>query len=598
MRVSDYIADFLVKQGIDTVFLLSGGGMMHLLDGLACESRLKVVCHHHEQAAGMAAEGYARARGTLGICFATSGPGGTNLVTSIAGAWTDSTPVLYFTGQSKLSQTIQGSGLTHLRQFGTFEVDISSIVKPITKKSYFVRNAKEIPSILEEAVRLALSGRPGPVLIDIPVDIQGAQLDPPPSEANIAGRRDAMEGHASLRDIVERWKSAKRPLVWAGHGVNIANCSAQLRRLLELSETPVVTTMLGKDLVNYSSPYFVGHPGVKGDRTGNWAVQAADFIVFLGSSLHVLNTGYELDRFAPTAYKVLIDPDPAILEREAVGVNVKVLCGVAEALAELTLEWSVTGKSTSERLEWGRKLQKYKEVYSVKNEVHAHEVGRINMYRAIESIGKASPDDSVVVTDAGSAFYVVGQGLRVKERQRVLVSGGLGAMGWAVPAATGASFASSQGTVLCITGDGSLQTNVHELAVIVGNNRNVKILVLNNSGYLSIKTTQDNYFSSRYVGVNQASGVHLPDLRILCEAYGLRYRLADSETRLEEILQEEFTAVGPSLVDILCNVNQVVIPTVSSSKRADGSMESRPIDDMAPFLSQAEKDGIMKDLLC
>lgn len=567
---------------------------MHLMDGLVCNSTLHVVCHHHEQAAGFAAEGYAKVRKGLGVCFGTSGPGGTNLVTSIAGAWTDSTPVMYITGQSKLSQTIQGSGIMALRQFGTFEVDISQITKPITKKSYFIKTASEIPTVFEEAAKLALAGRPGPVLIDIPVDIQGAQL-----VEDRTGDREispSFTESSSLAGVVGRWKESRRPLLWLGHGANVADESQRLGELAELSGTSVVTTMLAKEVIPYDHPLFVGHPGIKGDRPGNWGVQSADFILFIGSSLHVLNTGYELDKFAPSAYKVQFDIDAANLEREAVGVHEKYLLSVSDCTTQLLALWQGSGVQNSLWSEWNRKLQFYKNKYSVRNEVHLTQRNRVNLYDVVDSVNTTCPERSVVVTDAGSAFYVVGQGLRTKKGQRVLSSGGLGAMGWALPAAVGASFASPDLPIICVTGDGSLQTNIHDLSVVTGNHRNIKIVVLNNEGYLSIKTTQDNYFKSRYLGINKASGVHMPKLKLLCAANGLEYRCITSKKSLERVLIEQFQSNGPILLDVQCSIDQVVIPTVSSSKRADGSMESRPLEDMAPFLERHVLDLILRDL--
>lgn len=594
MRVADYIAEFLVANGVDTVFLLSGGGMMHLMDGLACNPALHVVCHHHEQAAGMAAEGYARAKKGLGVCFGTSGPGGTNLVTSIAGAWTDSTPVLYVTGQSKLSQTIQGSGIGSLRQFGNFEVDISQVVKPITKRSYFIERASEIPFVLEEAKRLALFGRPGPVLVDIPVDIQGAPLilEGSVSETKSSDSSDLV----ALGGVVQRWKESQRPLLWLGHGVSVADASPALVKLAESSSTPVVTTMLAKDVIPYDHPLFVGHPGIKGDRNGNWAVQTADFILFIGSSLHVSNTGYELERFAQAAYKVQFDIDTANFEKDALGVNEQFRLSVSDCARELLAGWHEATTQGPSWAGWCQKLRFYKNTYSVSNENHLTENGRINLYSVIDGVNETCPNESVVVTDAGSAYYVVGHGLRTKKGQRILSSGGLGAMGWALPAAVGASFASPTLPVVCITGDGSLQTNIHELSVVVGGQRNIKIVLLNNEGYLSIKTTQDNYFQSRYLGINKESGVNMPDLKLLCAAYGLDYCLVTTKESLVATLEEAFKTSGPILLDIQCNVNQIMIPTVSSIRKEDGSMESRPLEDMAPFLEVGVREAILKDL--
>lgn len=590
IRVADYFAAALVERGVTEVFLLSGGGMMHLQDGLAREPRLRKVFHHHEQAAGIAAEGYARARGGLGVSYGTSGPGATNLVTAVAGAWLDSSPVLFLTGQSKVSQTIQGSGLKDLRQFGTFEINILEVMRPLTKFAWFLDRPEDAPYIFQKAIDIALTGRPGPVFIDVPVDVQGALIDPPACRTYTPVRDLQVPDPAVLAGILARWRAAQRPVIFAGHGVRVAGVAAKLAELAERTCTPVVTTQLGKDSLPFHSPWFAGHPGVKGDRTGNFVIQAADFILCLGTSLHVLSTGYELDQFAPQAYKVQVDVDRANFDRENVNVGVKLLAGL-DAFLDAALAWAPVPRATHQA--WRAWILALKERFEVYREPHKAEPGRLNMYQALEILQGATRGGEVLVTDAGAAFVTVGQAWQVQEGQRILISGGFGSMGWALPAATGAALARPGEVVLCITGDGSLQTNVHELGVIKENQLNIKIVILNNSGYLSIKNTQDSYFQGQRSGVDGNTGVFLPAVQDLAATYRLPYHTASEPSALASLWARLLTEQGPCLLEIQCNIAQEIIPTVSSRKLPDGRMVSQPLHHMAPFLPEAELDRIM-----
>lgn len=594
IRVADYVAWRLAEEGIRSVFLLSGGGMMHLLDGLARNEQIKIICNHHEQASGFAAEGYARLSGGLGACFATSGPGATNLSTAIAGAWLDSVPVIFFTGQSKVSQTIQGSRIEGLRQFGMFEIDILPTVKSITKFAHFMDKAADVPRLLEMAIAAAKSGRPGPVLLDFPLDIQGASIDIP---ALVIPTRvsDPLPGPRphDLSAIVDAWRSARRPLILAGHGVRVAGAADNLLALARASGIPVVTNSLAKDILPYDASEFIGHPGVKGDRAGNFAVQAADLIIALGASYHVSTTGYELDKFAPGALKIQIDIDRANFVRESVGVGIKVLSGVLEFIDAIRPQ---APQGLPHHATWMRKLQAIKKQFPVAVEPHKVETGRLNIYAVMEILSTELTEHTTLVADAGSAFYAVGQGFRVKSGQRVLMSGGFGAMGWSLPAATGAACADPRQTVVAITGDGSLQTNVHELAIHVGNRLNIATVILNNASYVSIKNTQDAYFNGTYAGVDRKSGVFLPSLRKLAEAYGLAYVCIATGDELRSAIADVYASPGPRLLDVQTNLGQEIFPTVSAKRLEDGRMESMPLHVMSPFLPSVEQDRLMTDL--
>lgn len=595
IRIADLIPEILVSHGVDKVFLLSGGGMMHLLDGLTLNESIDIVCHHHEQSAGIAAEGYSRASGKIGVCYATSGPGATNIVTAVAGAWLDSVPMVFITGQSKVSQSIRGTKLYDLRQYGTFEIDSIGLMEGITKFSYFLDNANETKYILEKAIDIATSGRPGPVLIEIPVDIQGTLVDSNLLRKYMPVSNSIFPNGDDLKFILNRWAKSRKPVIVAGHGIRVSDTSKLLINLANMTQTPIITTQLGKDIIEFDNNLFIGHPGVKGDRIGNIALQYSDFILFIGTSIHVLNTGYEMDKFALGAFKIQVDCDRANFEREQINVDKKIYSDSQSFLTSIIGKLVRNDLDFSTNIKWCEKIVGLKKKFLVINEYHKEEENRINIYHAIETINKHSNTDDIIVSDAGSAFYTVGQSWKVKGNQRIIISGGFGAMGWSVPAASGASLFPCN-SVCCITGDGSLQTNIHALSVIAGNKLNVKIFILNNNGYISIKNTQNNYFNGNYSGVDEGSGVFFPDLQKLSDAYNLPYFYASSIDELENIVQKINLNNNPCIVDIQCNFNQEIIPTVSSKKLDNGKMISMPIDKMYPFLDKEQEELIEREL--
>lgn len=596
MRVSDYIVKHLESIGVDKVFLLSGGGMMHLLDAVSRSKKIQYICNHHEQASGMAADAYARVSGKLGVCFATSGPGGTNTLTSVVGAFQDSSPVLFISGQSKVSQTIEGSGLQGLRQFGTFEVDIIPTVKSVTKYSAMVLKAEDIRYHLEKAIYLATIARPGSVFLDIPVDIQGALVDPlelrgfDPSELSI---KNPSLDQSKIEMIIRKMKNSKRPLILAGYGVRASSNVELFRRLVNTLNIPVATTCFGNDVLEYDHHLFVGHPGMKGDRAGNFAVQTADFILTLGSSLHVTTTGYELDQFAPEAFKVLVDPDEMVLKREQVGIHEKMQCDISTFIKTIST-YIEKHECVFSNKHWNQLCLNWKKNLSVYKEAHQHIGDQINFYDFMERLDSSSGEEDIIVSDAGSAFYVVGQAFRVKKDQRVISSGSLGAMGFAVPASTGAAAGAPSKRVVCVTGDGSLQTNVHELAVIRKNNLNVKLFIVNNDGYVSIRNTQTNFFKNHFAGTSTESGVFIPSTEKIALAYEIPYLKATNINELGTIVVEALNANGPVICEIFTPPNQEIIPTVSSVKLEDGSMKSKPLHDMYPFMTEEERKAYLE----
>lgn len=581
IRTADYIALRLREWGVDTVFMLSGGGMMHLVDSVGRAEGMRAICNHHEQCSAIAADALARFSGRVGVCYATSGPGATNILTGLVGAWQDSSPVLFMTGQSKSTQTIQGSGITGLRQFGTFEVDIVPIVKSVTKYAVMVTDPKTIRYHLEKAYHLATTGRPGPVLLDLPLDVQGALIEPEGQEAYVPGSEARTVNSNDLNKVVDLLRKAKRPLILSGVGIRAAGAVEVFRRLVDRMNIPVVTSQLGKDALFYEHPLFLGHSGPKGDRAGNFAVQTADVILSLGCSLHSQTTGWENSLFAPDALKIQVDIDEAVLAREQLNVTVKITSDVTEFL--LGIEPLIEKDFANDV--WRTNCRSWKERFAVNREPHDRSGDAVNYYDFAEELSCALKDNECVVTDAGSAFYAMGQGFRVKQNQRFISSGSLGAMGFALPAANGVATASDSATI-CVTGDGSLMTNIHDLAVTSHYKLNVKLFVLNNDGYLSIRNTQRDFFNGMLVGTDPGSGVFIPELESQAKTYRLPFLRCARAADLTFVIQQALAIEGPVLVEINALRDQRMIPSVMSERLPDGRMQSKPLHEMYPYLPQ------------
>ena len=587
MRVADYIAGTLAKHGVKCVFMVSGGGMMHLIDAVP-RAGLTYVCNHHEQACAMAAEGYARKTGELGVCYATSGPGATNILTGLVGAWQDSAPVLFLTGQSNVKQTIQGSGIEGLRQFGTFEVDIVPIVKSVTKYAAFIDDASTIRMHLEKAIALATSGRPGPVLLDIPLNIQGAPVDPASLLGYAPEPANEPDLSTAIRGVMDRLHTAKRPLILAGHGVRMGKAAELFRDVIDALGVPVALTQLSKDLLPYAHPLFTGHPGVKGDRAGNFAVQNADVILTIGCSLHAQTTGYDQSMFAPNAYKIQVDIDRAVLQREAAKVDEKICADVHVFLRALHTHMRVPFRTDADLDAWRTRCREWKEWYAVRKEPHVIDDGPVNLYEFVDVLSDQLRGKETIVTDAGCSFYVLGQAFKLKDTQRYIVSGALGSMGYALPAGIGAAQTGDAHPVICVTGDGSLQTNIQELATMRHVSPNLKLFIISNDGYASIRNTQQSFFQGYYVGSSHDSGVWMPPLQKIADAYNLPYVLCGKRADLQSAVERTLSQNGPVICEVMCQATQQIIPSVTSVRLPDGRMQSKNLDEMYPFLEEGK----------
>jgi len=583
-RLSDYVARALVDAGAGSFFMVSGGMMMHLMDAFG-RTKLPYYCNHHEQASAMGADGFARASGRIGLCLATSGPGATNLITGIAGAYQDSIPIVFITGQNKVKETTRASGISGLRQAGVFEIDIIPIVESITKYAAFVDSPSDVRFHVEKALYLAQSGRPGPVLLDIPLDVQAASIIPgelkgftPP-----LGNETSPEIEQQCRQILNQIRSAKRPLIFAGNGVRISGQVAIFHQLKNLLSVPVVTSMLGKDLLPHSDEQLVGQIGTRGHRGANFAVQSADFILAMGCSFHIQSAGYEKELFAPEATVVQIDPDPATLERDQAISDVRIQGTLQDYLPAL-LRTAANQPVVDLDAAWLNFCDEAKNRYSSRNEPHAlgSASDPCNLYEFMFFLSDLMKGDEIVMTDAGQPTYVVPQGLDLKGTQRFLVPGSFAGMGWALPAALGAASAEPERNVVLILGDGSLQTNLQELQTIAHHKSNIKIFIINNDGYASIRNTQSNFFDGFFVGSTPGSGVTLPPLPKVADAFGIPYLFCPDRSSLNDSIALALSRTGPVICEVMNRRDQKVVPTVPSYRLPDGTMKSRAIDEMVP----------------
>jgi acetolactate synthase-1/2/3 large subunit len=585
MNVAEFIVSGVKAENVNTVFVLNGGGIMYLMDALNTAKGINVVNHHHEQCAGMAADAYGRVTNNLGVCFATSGPGGTNLITAIVGAYQDSSPCLFVVGQSKSTETISRSGFEP-RQIGTFEVDLVPLVQSICKFTKSVCSPEEAPEILKEAIFQAKSGRPGPSVVEIPIDIQGAEISWTSDEEKTPKQDQSSNLKVNTynkfqRSLISDLRKSKKPCLLVGKGVTIANCKEKLIELATKWKIPVVTTQFGKDSIDNYSEYFFGHCGPKGTRSGNFAIQNADFVLSIGCSLHGQTVGWEQELFAPNAKFYRTDIDLQCLNIKKPFVDQSALIPVDQILNDL-IELNLPIDASK----WLSNCRDFDSKNRTKDEHYQKNAKTINIYDVMIMLNEAFVSDEVFVSDAGSAFYASGQALTVNATQSFVTSASLGAMGYAVPAATGAAAASPNRKVVCITGDGSLMTNLSELSVAKYHGYDITYVILNNGGYVSMRNTQDAFFCSRRIGADLGSGVLIPSIKQIAKLFGIRYIKIKKQNEFSVNSFEVAKLKGPVIIEILCNVNQEIIPTIKSRRLENGKMLSAALHPMFPF-----KDG-------
>ena len=589
IRVADYIVKTLASNGVRHVFMVAGGAAMYLNNAFGTEERIKYVCHHHEQACAMAAEGYARVTGGFGVVNVTSGPGGINALNGVFGAWTDSIPMLVLSGQVKRETSMSIYGLPGLRQLGDQEADIISMVKGITKYAVMVEDPYSIRYHLEKAMYLAVNGRPGPCWLDVPVDIQSSLVD----EASLLSynsKEDALQWDLSeIKEkcslILEKLRTSSRPVIMAGTGIRLAGATDIFEKVIHKLGIPV-TTAWTHDLIASDDPLFCGRPGTIGTRPGNFVVQNADTLLVIGSRLNIRQVSYNWQSFAPHAYKIQVDIDKAELNKPTVKPDLAVYCD-ARVFLELLNGLIDSSKfdlyQNAEWLAWCKeRLARYPAV-SPRQRIYN---GTINPYHFMDTLFGLLDENDVIVTGNATACIVAFQTALIKKGQRLFSNSGAASMGYDLPVAIGAAFAQNGKRVICLAGDGSLQMNIQELQTVVHNQLNIKLFVLNNNGYLSIRSSQRNFFSN-LTGEGPESGVTFPDIVKVATAYGLKSFYLN-EPEFKDKLKEILELPGAVLCEVILDPEQPFEPRLSSKQMPDGRIVTVPLEDMYPFLGRQE----------
>lgn len=588
MRVADYVIEFFENQGVDHIFTVSGGGSIFLCDALGMAKKMKYVACHHEQAASMATEAYARVRQGLGVTLVTSGPGGTNAVTGVAGSWLDHVPHVTISGQVFLAQTIRKH--PGLRTLGIQELNIVDIVRPITKYAVMIEDAQAIRYHMEKAVYLATHGRPGPVWLDIPANIQNSQIDPTaltgfdPKEYPVPVDPELK---AKVAHFVKLLKSARRPLVHIGQGVRIARAEKEAFGLLETYRLPFVTARNANDMVPWDHELYVGRPGTFAQRGANFAVQTSDLYLAIGTRLSLAQTGYNASDYARHAKVIMVDIDQAELDKDTVNLHLKIQSDAKLFLVELNRQ---LGEEKLDNRQWSRWLaqcQQWKRQYPVVLPEYQEQAGSVNSYYFIDLLSDVLTPGDVVVTDMGFAFQNTHQAFRVKQGQRVFTNCGLASMGWGLPAAVGACFGNGKKRTVCIAGEGGLLMTIQEMATVMHHRLPVKLFVLNNGGYLTMKQAQELGFNGRLMGCTEESGLSFPDLMKIAEAHRFKGVRLTSHQDLKKHIESVMNDEGPVLCEIMMDHNQIS-PKAINQRNADGSIKQTLLEDSYPFLDPTE----------
>lgn len=589
IKLSDYVAQWIAGKGIRHVFMVPGGGAMHLNDSIGHCSGLNFVCNLHEQASAIAAEAYAKMTNYFGVAVVTTGPGGTNAITGVAGAWLDSTPCLFISGQVKRADLVGGAGV---RQMGVQEVDIVSMVKAITKYAVTVLDPITILYHLEKSLYLARSGRPGPVWIDIPLDVQAAMIDESQltgldsQESN--GHFDSCQLRAHVARVIELLNNAERPILLAGNGIRLAHAQTEFVKLINLLGIPVMTTWPAMDFLPQDHPLFIGRPGSVAPRGANFALQNSDWLLTIGTRIDMTITGYAPEKLARGARKIMVDIDPFEIKKIADKTTVDVpICADAKIFMQMLQEQS-TQIRPRYRSKWTKRCQDWKEQYPVVLPEHRSRSDYISTYYLTEILSEEIAENSVIVPcSSGAGLEIFLLAFKVKAGQRIFYTTALGAMGFGIPAAIGACLANSQRQIVCIDGDGGFQLNIQELETVARLNLPIKFFVLNNQGYSSIRTSQTRYFG-RLSGADHTSGLTLPDAGKVASAYGIKAVRLDKTLHLKKQVSEILQMPGPVVCDVVVVPDEPRAPSLASFQRPDGSMISRPLEDLWPFLDRQE----------
>lgn len=594
IKVANYIAEFLVRHQITDCFMVTGGGAMHLDDALGHQVGLHCTFNHHEQACAIAAEAYTRMTGKLAAVCVTSGPGGTNAITGVMGGWLDSIPMFVLSGQVKRETTTWSCPELGLRQLGDQEFDIINSISNMTKYAVMITNPQEIAYHLEKALYLATNGRGGPVWLDIPLDVQGAMIETESlfhfdEKAEIPWDIPTVTEQMCSR-ILQKIRQAKAPLLLVGTGVQLARAKEELLKLIEKLQIPVVTAWNANDLVPYESTYFSGMPGTLGTRPGNFAVQNCDVLLSIGCRLNLRMIGYNQYNFAENAFKIIVDIDAKELIKPTLRPDMPIHADAKQVIQKLLELWYDPNPDHRRWVEWCRSLvMRYP---AVTPQMRQPKEGVINPYVFIDKLFDALEEGDRIICGNGSACVVTFQAAKIKKGQRMFANSGCAAMGYGLPAALGVAVSDNTRRTICIDGDGSLMMNLQELATVVYNHLNVKLILINNDGYHSIRQTQRNMFKPPLIGVNKESGIGFPNFKKLAYAFDLDYIKIDCEEQCDTNLKTALNTSEPCIIEVFVDPEQNFEPKSSSKVLEDGRIVSPPLEDMAPFLSRDELESI------
>ncbi|MGJ8620591.1 MAG: thiamine pyrophosphate-binding protein [Methylophilaceae bacterium] len=587
-RVADFIADFVADIGVKHVFMLPGGGAMHLNDGLAQCARLQAVACLHEQAAAISAETYARINENIGVAMVTTGPGATNAITAVAGAWIESVPLMVISGQVKRADMLRDAPL---RQKGVQEVNIVSMVESVTKFAITIEQPEDIRYIMEKAYYLAREGRAGPVWIDVPLDVQAAPIEPSTLRSYKApsiADEQTLTHHlqTQVKKVIALIKEAKRPLILAGQGIRLSGAANQFKPIVEALGVPVVTTWNAMDLLPYDHDLCVGKPGVVALRAPNFAVQNCDLLISIGSRLDNILTAYNPRGFARAAKKVVVDVDVNEINKLEMDITVAIEADANDFLQ--TLKAYLNEADLTVPTAWQAQCLAWKQRYPVNDGKPFDTTGAISHYHFADVMSDVIPENTLVTTgSSGLALEIFYTVFRNKPGQRIFLTSGLGAMGYGLPAAVGTCFANACQPMVAVESDGSLQLNIQELATVRAFDLPICLIIMNNAGYCSIRSTQRNYFNGRYIGTGPEAGLMLPDLEKVAQTYNLPFLRINSAEKLAESLQQAMQMPRPCIIDVQLQENEGLMPKASAMPQADGSIISMPLEDMTPLLPLA-----------
>ena len=594
MNVSEYIFDFFFKKGINTVFMVTGGQAMYLDDAVGKNGNYEIICTHHEQSATMAADAYGRIKNKPAIALVTAGPGSVNALNGVVGGYTDSSPMIVISGQANLS-FVKYQDETNIRQFGVQGINIKPLVNHYVKYFITIDETSKLQYYLDKAYREAITGRPGPVWIDVPLDLQRQPVD---VDSFVHIKDD--DGHTILspdryyNQITNKLAHSKRPVFLVGQGVSLANARDDFLQLLEKIKIPVITSRLGIDLIESDNQLYVGRPGNYGERAANFAIQNSDLIIVIGCRLASSLVGHAPAEFGRKAYKFVIDIDEKELNKPGVKIDTKICMDCKEFIVGLKNQ--LKDESSFDFSKWITRCNDWKKNYPVVQPDYKNEKP-VNSYYFIDRLSFLASEKANILVDTGSCFHVACQTWKIKKGQHYLTTGGLSSMGYWV-AGIGACLANNRKETIVITGDGSLQMNLQEFATIKHNKLPIKIFILNNNGYLLIRHTQRNFMDDRFIGESPQTGVWCPDSLDIAKAYGIMALRINSVKGVDDKIMEVLSYDGPVVCDVMTPEWQLLVPRVSSDKSPDGNLVSREYSDMFPYLPRDEYFKNMLDEEC